>query len=696
MSPRSSVRFRRAFRAAAVPLALLPSGAPGATAAQEPPPAAPERSEPAALVPLDGAAEAYRLFAEGRLAEWARDPESAAAAYRRAAELDGEASDPLVALARIYLSGALSGTSPGAAGADAEAGERAAREAAERDPGAPAPHRILGDHYFRQLRSGGDPEAVERAIGAYAEAVRLDADDLDSRSALARLLASARRGEEAAGHFRELVRRAPDAYEELTMLARLRLAAGDREQAFDSLLRSLRIEPRQPEARELLDELLLGPEIPGRTAAEAFAAAADLYEAATAEHPEDHDLRVAHAEALARVGRLGEAGEAFERALETDPHSEFSLMGLAVVLRRQQRLEEAEEVLGRVLERNDRHLPARDALGGVFLARCEYERAADQFRALLDLPEDSYGLSRRRDFLVRFAHARQELGDHRAALEALGEAVSLSEGRSDALRFEVMRIHGALAAGDAAEAARLLDPVVASSPDHPGLKALEARVHSASGRPAEALSVLEGLVEGHPGEPGMLHELLRHQVEQGDYPAAETSLREWLAARPEDLAFRFQLAAVLERQGRPAEAETEFRAILERAPDHALSLNYLGYMLAGEDDRLEESEELIRRALEVDPYNGSYRDSLGWVQFRRGRLDLAEPNLLRAVRCMPENSVVLDHLGDLYRAKGNPEAAVRFWRQALEHDGEEELERDAVTRKIEEAGDEPNQPDPIF
>ena len=49
---------------------------------------------------------------------------------------------------------------------------------------------------------------------------------------------------------------------------------------------------------------------------------------------------------------------------------------------------------------------------------------------------------------------------------------------------------------------------------------------------------------------------------------------------------------------------------------------------------------------------------------------------------------MLDHLGDLYRAKGNADEAVRFWRRALEHDGEDELEREAVSRKIEEAADE--------
>ena len=187
-----------------------------------------------------------------------------------------------------------------------------------------------------------------------------------------------------------------------------------------------------------------------------------------------------------------------------------------------------------------------------------------------------------------------------------------------------------------------------------------------------------------------MHALVRHHVERGDLPTAERITRGWLEERADDADFRFQLGALLERQGKLEEAEAEFRRVIAAEPDHDLALNYLGYMLADGTDRLEESEELIQRALAEDPYNGSYLDSLGWVQFRQGDLNLAEPNLLRARQCMPENSVVLDHLGDLYRAKGNTEEAVRFWRMALQHDGDQELERDVIARKIEEAGNDPD------
>lgn len=627
---------------------------------------------------IDAVAEAYRIFGEGRLAQMSGGREEAIAAYRRAAALDAEATEPLVAIANLSL-----------AAFDLEGAEAAAVEAVERDPAAAAAHRILGAVYFRRFRSGEDPEAGDQAIASLDEAVRLDPDDLRSRSELARLLATSQRGEEAASHLRELVRRAPDAYGELVLLAQLRLAAGDREQAFDYLVQSLRIEPRQPEAREMVDDLLRGGEIPGRSARAALAEVLALYEAGTNEYPDDDGVRLALADGLARLGRLEEAAQTFERLLADEPRSEIALMGLAMVRRQQRRLEDAETALVRLLEENNRSVPARLALGGVFAARCEFGRAAEEFETLVSLPRDAYGLGRRREVLARLAQTLEQTGKFTEAFEVLGEAVELSGESSEAFRYRVARVQNRLAAGAPAEAVGLIEELIADRPGEPGLLALQARVFTAAGRTDPALGILRALVAKYPETPGVVHALLRHHMEAGNLPAAEEVTRQWLAERPADPTFRFQLGALLERQGRLAEAEAEFRRVIAAEPDHDLALNYLGYMLADRNDRLEESEDLIQRALDEDPYNGSYLDSLGWVQFRKGELGLAEPNLLRAQQCMPENSVVLDHLGDLYRAKGDTEEAVRFWRMALQHDGDKELEEEKITRKIEEAANDP-------
>ncbi len=60
----------------------------------------------------------------------------------------------------------------------------------------------------------------------------------------------------------------------------------------------------------------------------------------------------------------------------------------------------------------------------------------------------------------------------------------------------------------------------------------------------------------------------------------------------------------------------------------------------------------------LDPENGAYLDSLGWAQFRVGRLEEAERNVRRALAQQPRNAVILDHLGDISHSRGRVEEAV--------------------------------------
>ena len=71
--------------------------------------------------------------------------------------------------------------------------------------------------------------------------------------------------------------------------------------------------------------------------------------------------------------------------------------------------------------------------------------------------------------------------------------------------------------------------------------------------------------------------------------------------------------------------------MLEMNPENAGAMNYLGYMLADRDVRLDEAYQLIKKAIDQDPNNGAYLDSLGWVYFRQGKLNEAEGVLVRAL-----------------------------------------------------------------
>ena len=88
--------------------------------------------------------------------------------------------------------------------------------------------------------------------------------------------------------------------------------------------------------------------------------------------------------------------------------------------------------------------------------------------------------------------------------------------------------------------------------------------------------------------------------------------------------------AMYEKMNNLDAAEAQFRKVLEINPQNAGAMNYLGYMLADRNIRLQEAFKLIAKAVELEPNNGAYLDSLGWVNFRLGKLDEAETALRRA------------------------------------------------------------------
>jgi tetratricopeptide (TPR) repeat protein len=74
---------------------------------------------------------------------------------------------------------------------------------------------------------------------------------------------------------------------------------------------------------------------------------------------------------------------------------------------------------------------------------------------------------------------------------------------------------------------------------------------------------------------------------------------------------------------------------------------------------------LIQRAVRAEPNNSSYLDSLGWVNFKLGKLDEAERYLRDAARRNPGSAAIQEHLGDLLNSRGLVEQARAAWQKAL-------------------------------
>lgn len=151
-----------------------------------------------------------------------------------------------------------------------------------------------------------------------------------------------------------------------------------------------------------------------------------------------------------------------------------------------------------------------------------------------------------------------------------------------------------------------------------------------------------------------------------------------LAARHEPsfltAEFYFQHGVIAERSGDHEAAARHFLACLEIEPSHAQALNYLGYMWAERGVNLAEAEEYIRRAVDQEPDNAAYLDSLGWVLYQQGRYHEAVVPLERAsqLSAADPDAVIEEHLGDVLAKLGRRNEAVAAWERAAALEGASE------------------------
>lgn len=141
-------------------------------------------------------------------------------------------------------------------------------------------------------------------------------------------------------------------------------------------------------------------------------------------------------------------------------------------------------------------------------------------------------------------------------------------------------------------------------------------------------------------------------------------------------AIYFHLGATSERKGDLREAEKYFNKCLDLSPDHAEALNYLGYMWADKGINLEKALEMIEKAVQLEPKNPAYLDSLGWVLYKLNRPQEALAQVLKAVELNEEpDPTLFEHVGDIYQALQDSIKAREAWQKSLAIEPREEVRK---------------------
>ncbi len=346
--------------------------------------------------------------------------------------------------------------------------------------------------------------------------------------------------------------------------------------------------------------------------------------------------------AVAKGGSLGELADMLEPVGKSKEQSE------AVIARvRQQR------------EADPEHVSAGAALAAALLAQTHKDaQAADALfthaSSRLDPP------ARAGTLLAWGLKLLLDRGYERSVplfRQALAE--NLTDERKLAANFYLIR---ALAlAGQTGEALQVAGQAAAAFPDAPRLQAQPGWVHFHAKRYAEAEHAYQALLERFDGQ---------HQS-----PDVRDTMRD----------ARLVLSNICVQENNMEEAEEWLEQVLDEFPEDIGALNDLGYLWADQNKHLQRALDMVRRAVEGEPDNAAYRDSLGWVLYRLGRYPEAVQELEKAAAGDDPDGVILDHLGDAYVKANRRPDAVAAWRRAVAAFAKEgePAKRQATQQKIE-------------
>ena len=213
------------------------------------------------------------------------------------------------------------------------------------------------------------------------------------------------------------------------------------------------------------------------------------------------------------------------------------------------------------------------------------------------------------------------------------------------------------------------------NPNHPSTYLHLAELLLGPSRDADrAVKLLMEARRRFPGAPEIVYYLAIAQREAKQSQQAVATFEEALheAQLDEDdevinAKFYFNYGAAAEQAGLYEKAADLLRKSIALDPaNSAEAYNYVGYMWADHNMHLDEAEAMIKRALESEPNNASYLDSLGWVEFRNGKFDQALRDLLRAAKTVErDDPVVFEHIGDTYLKLNRVREALDAWQKAL-------------------------------
>ncbi|MEO6964771.1 MAG: tetratricopeptide repeat protein, partial [Acidobacteriaceae bacterium] len=516
-------------------------------------------------------------------------------------------------------------------------------------------HKLLGRVYLRSLGEGDKGQEsgpmLDLAIQQFQKIVQLEPNKVQNRLLLGQLFALKHDTASAKAQFEEAHRIDPDSEDVVLNLARLYAEQNNLPKAVSAL------ESVPKDERTFKINLTLGA-LYDQTRNTKLAIAS--YQDALNLEPDNLDAQRGLAEDLASTGQVDAALKLFQGIAAQDTQDTRSYLRIAELQRAAGHWKQAEAALdhAKTLNPNSVEVLYNEAL--VEDAQGHFDQAAEILKTLADStrhPQEQYTsdeASNRAIFLDRLASVYREQGKTAPAIAVYKEMIAL--GGTNAERGYQGQVDTYREAKMLPEATTAAQQAVQALPKNIDLQLTLAGQLVDTGKTKEGIHLAKAQLNGTKQDRVVWLTLAQIFTRLHKWKDASSAIdnAQKLGSSNQDMSLiHFLRGALEERQKHIDAAEQQFRQALALDPNNALTLNYLGYMLADHGLKLDEALSLVQHAVKLEPENGAYLDSLGWVRYKMGQYALAEQTLEKAIIMMPKDPTVRDHLGEVYASTGH-------------------------------------------
>lgn len=370
-----------------------------------------------------------------------------------------------------------------------------------------------------------------------------------------------------------------------------------------------------------------------------------------------------------------------EKIRELDPDNLSTMHLLSDYYQQMNRMTEAKQVLKNALERNRRDPKTLIMISDIYRAESQWDSVAlmlgDVVSDTLVGPETKLTIAK-----YMFSQFSQNSGnpDVRNATGRVLEQFRQTEpefGRAHALSadFYVQTGQNNLAL-DALKKTTELMP----SSDSAWRQRLQLLL--STGKTKEAITAGENAVEEIPQDPIILYFLANAYLVNNEHDKAVEPLVEAAdlpARKPLKSNILGSLGDAYAGLERWEEAYQSYEKSLEFDPENSVVLNNYAYFLSLQKRQLDRAEEMAKQALEMEPGNPSYLDTMGWIYYQLEEYEKAREYIKASLDSGEASAEVMEHMGDVMDKLEKQEEAKSWWRKALEKDPERTHLKDKIS-----------------